>query len=210
MRIGLESDFKDYYDKCLLGSNEAGVQVVYKRNKSDMPSKGKGLAILKRLGIPTLKLEATREMFCFDEHNKLVVVYTDPNKHDGTGRVLMRLSEAQLTYPNSLSTEFHSDVHQINKLLYVGSRRFTVILNTEGGLDRGKVVSISEINSMYNYMIGIPIFSIDYIPTSNGLLAMTLNTVERLEDYGLDKILSPEEVVEELSKSILEYKLTEQ
>lgn len=209
MRIGLESDFKDYYDNCF-ETDPSKIQAVYKRLKSDIPSKGRGLSILKKMGVPVLKLEATRDiMFFGDEQTKRVVVYTDPNKHDGNGRVLMKLSEAQLTYPNSLATEYYEDVTEISKLLYIGSRRFKVLLRTKGGLDRGEVVHVSEIGRMYNYMIAMPIFSIDYIPTSNGLLAMTLNTVERLEEYGLNKIMTPEEVINEISLAMLEYKITE-
>lgn len=208
MKVGLESDFKDYYDS-YFEQNAEQVQAVYKRNKCDMPSKGKGLATLRKIGIQTIKLEATRDMIFFDEgQSKQIVVYTDPNKHDGTGRVLMKLSEAQLTYPNSLASEFYEEATSISKLLYIGSRRFKVLIETKGGLDKGRVVQIEEIGRMYNYMIACPIFSIDYIPTNNGLLAITLNTVERLSDYGFDNIIKPEDIVEEISAAMLEYKLT--
>lgn len=201
-KIRIESDFTDYYDhlNCLDGKHIG----IYSRFKSEMPNKSKGLAILKALGIQTVETGAVRTLI--SDSGKLVV-YTNQSDHSGEGRALMRIEEAKLLYPNSLASVYFPEACGVtNKLLQVGSRRFRVLLSDiTGGIQKGKVVQIDEITSAYNFAVGLPIFSIDYISTNKGLLAITLNTVERLSDYGFENIMKPEEVINEIFLSLTQY-----
>lgn len=200
-RLKIESDFKDFYDGLSTESNPVG---TYLRYKKDIPSKGNGLAELKRVGIKTIDTRAARDIV--SASNKLVV-YTDPERHDGRGRVLMGYEEASMIYPNSLASEFYDEAEGItNKLLQVGSRRFRVILKAKAGtLEKGEVEHIDEITPSYNMLIGIPIYSIDYISTKNGMLAITFNNVECLSDYGMEHIMSAEQVISEVYNALLKY-----
>lgn len=200
-RIRIESDFKDFYDSLSEDTNTVG---TYFRYKKDMLSKGKGLAELRRIGIKTIDTRAARDIV--STSNKLVV-YTDPERHDGRGRVLMGYEEASMIYPNSLASEFYIEAEGItNKLLQVGSRRFRIILkDNENSLGKGEVQHIDEITPGYNMLLSSPIFSIDYISTRNGMLAITYNNVERLADYDIQQIMSAEQVISEVYNALLKH-----
>lgn len=201
MRIGLESDYKDYYDSAFYkAENNEGADIVYSRMKSHEPSKGKGLARLRKFGIQTIQLNATREI----NNVSKVIVYTDTNKK-GCGAVVMSLNDAKIMYPNSLASEFYEGVDEIYKLLYIGKRRFAITIKKDANTSKGQITSIKEINSMFNKAIAEPIFSIDYIETSVGLLAVRLNTAEKLEDYGIQNYMTPEEVVDEIWQALKAY-----
>lgn len=200
-RVKIISDFIDFYDYLSVNENPTG---TYIRNKSDIPSKGRGLAELRRVGVKTIEAKAARDIV--SASNKLVV-YTDPSKHDGSGRILMSYDEANMIYPNSLASEFFDEADGFtNKLLQIGSRRFKIVFKAEPlSLKTGDIVSIDEITPSYNMLLGLPIYSIDYIPTHDGMLAITLNTVERLLGYGLEKIITAEQVISEVYNALLKY-----
>lgn len=200
-KIKIESDFSDFYDFLGVSSEQLG---VFNRFRSSMPDKAEGLAQLRSIGVQTIDTTAARR--AVSASGKLVV-YTDQSKHDGTGRVLMTMDEANMIYPNSLASEFFEEADCItNKLLQVGSRRFRIVLRGKRqSLKAGEVVQLSEITPSFNMLLGLPIYSIDYVSTPRGLLAITLNTVERLADYGLQEVIKPEDVINEVYNALLKY-----
>ena len=76
--------------------------------------------------------------------------------------------------------------------------------NDEHGinLNPGRVISIDEIEPGFNYLIHHPIFSIDYIPRNEEMLAVDFNEVQHLGNLGFDKIMTPDEVAAEVIRSI--------
>lgn len=189
--LKIVSDFSDFYD-CL--SDELGT-VQFIRNKSSMPSKVEGINILRDMGIQTINPMAVSSII-----SDKVIVYTNVNKHDGTGRAVMKSGEAKLMYPNYLGCKYYAESdNMLIKMLQVGSRRFKIIFKNE------IMQSIEETASGYNMSLALPIYSIDYISTNDGLLAITLNTVENLSLYGIENIMSKEDVVKEIYDALIKY-----
>lgn len=200
-KLKIESDFTDYYD--YLSVND-GYSYRYVRNYKDSLPKGKDLAELRRLGIATVQVGSVREL---NSMYKQLVVYTDVTKHRGEGKVIMDSHEAILTYPTSLASPYIENGGITNKFLQIGSRRFRVVLENVYPLKTGRVLSLDEIQPDYNYSVRLPIFSIDYISTAYGLIAVDFNTVQELKTLGIDRIMQPYEVVSEISKALSKYNI---
>ena len=53
--------------------------------------------------------------------------------------------------------------------------------------------------------MGLPIFSIDYIDTAYGMLAVDFNTVQDLQSLNMYTILQPHEVINEVFNALVKY-----
>lgn len=189
--IKINTDFKDFYDR-----DCENPTIIYNRYKKDKLGKKKGLEILKGIGIDTIELKSVHNI-----NSDKVVVYTDINSQDG-GAAVMDYSDAIMLYPNSLASIYYNETDNIiHKLLYIGSRRFSIELRDSKVTK--DILEIREVKPMLNFGIRLPIFSIDYISTNSKILATGLNTVECLTDYTLDKYIKTEDVYNELYKSLM-------
>lgn len=202
MAIQIVSPFTDYYDYLSVVGG-----VVYNRIRTTS-SKVEELRIVKALGIKTLELKPANQVVV-NGHNQKVVVYMDLSKHSGEGKMIAPLNTVKITYPNKLCSLFYEPTDGIirtYKFVQIGKRRFWVYIRNNG-LVENTVESITEIESGYNYYLRIPIYSIDYILTNNGLtqLAVDFNSVQSLGNLGMEKVLSAESVVQEIYDSIVEY-----
>lgn len=202
MAIQIVSPFTDYYDYL---SVDGGMIYNRVRNTS---SKVEELRIVKALGIKTLELKPANQIV-MGSHNQKVVVYMDLSKHSGEGKMIYPLNTVKITYPNKLCSIFYepSDgVVRTYKFLQIGKRRFWVYIRNKG-LVEDTVEGITEIESGYNYYLRLPIYSIDYILTSDGLtqIAVDFNSIQSLSKLGMNRVLGAEVVVQEVYESILEY-----
>ena len=197
--IKLVSDFVDYYD---LAFNSAG-STEYKRMLSESMPKGKALNWLRLHNIPSIE---TKPVNAFSIYDRQLVVYTDPKLHSGKGKIICSYNEAINNYGNYLGSAFVDGTDGISlKFLQVGSRRFRIMMkNDKDGieLNPGIVTDISELKPEFNYFIYNPVFSIDYISCNNKMLAVDFNEVQSLSELGIDKLISPEDVVAEIEKSL--------
>lgn len=201
VKLKVDSDFVDYYDSLL--STDA--VVVYKRKYGDALSKGKAIALLQRLGLQTALLGPVREIAPLSER---LVVYIDPRKHRGEGKILMGSYDALLTYPNSLASPYYEGNNNITrKFLQIGSRRFRLVLKNESTFKLGEIIDFVEIQPSYNFDLRIPIFSIDYVDTRYGMVAIDFNNIECLKDLGLDRFIEPDNILYEVYTSIIKYGL---
>ena len=190
--VRIESDFIDFYDKLSITGNEAP---VYRRFKKEQMSKSEQLKFLKRLGILTIEAKAARDIVT--SSGKLTV-YTDTK--DDSKNLVLTVSDADMMYPNELASEYYAESNNvINRIVQVGSRRFRIILYN------GSVIQVDELFRGYNMAIGLPIYSIDYVSTFNGMLATAFHNVERLDQYKLP--LSAEEVISEIAQAMIEYRI---
>lgn len=190
--VRIESDFIDFYDKLSITGNEAP---VYRRFKKEQMSKSEQLKFLKRLGILTIEAKAARDIVTAS--GKLTV-YTDTK--DDSKNLVLTVSDADMMYPNALASEYYAESNNvINRIIQVGSRRFRIILYN------GSVIQVDELFRGYNMAIGLPIYSIDYVSTFNGMLATAFHNVERLDQYKLP--LSAEEVISEIAQAMIEYRI---
>jgi hypothetical protein len=197
--ISIITDYNDYYD--YLADKTADIKYI--RLNSDSPGRGKDLTFLKSIGISTVKLNSVRDIA---SKSGKIVVYTDVKKHGGQGKLLMSLDEASLVYANALASEYHEESAMITyKFLQIGKRRFRCILKNKSHLEEGDVTDLQELDEGYNYCIGLPIFSIDYVSTDSGMLAVDFNRVQNIEKLGLAGFMTSYDVIEEIYASLLKY-----
>ena len=200
MPISLITDFEDYYDYLLIGSNDAG-NSCYRRMLSDSMSKGSAINFLKSLNVPTIELSSPIRLTSVSDR---VVVYTNPKLHNGKGKVICSYQDAVNNYPGCLASPFIGEANGVYiKFLQIGARSFQLVMYNEQynlNLNPGRIISITEMPPGYNSSISIPIFSIDYIPCGGKMLAVDFNEVQNLRAIGFDKVLRAEEVVAEINK----------
>ena len=199
--LRIESDFKDFYDKASTDSNYIGTFSRYRSTES----KAQALRWLEGKGTKTIKLKASRMLEGSGE--SLCVVYTDSKLHHGKGKIVTTLNEARDMYPNKPASKFYEEANgKTIKFLQIGSRRFRVEMQAEGlSLNGGIVTDIKELEPELSYKILEPIFSIDYISSNREMIAIDFNRNEELERLGFEDIMSAEEVIEEIKKSLISY-----
>ena len=199
--IKIESDFKDYYDVASTDSNYVGVYARYMTGES----RGKSLRWLREQGIKTVELRAARE---YDDTVRELVVYTNPNLHDSLGKQVVTLSEARTLYANHLASPFYAEANgETLKFLQLGTRRFRLRLKSEKSksLLEGTVLDMVELESVLNYSVMQPIFSIDYIFNGKEMIAVDLNRVQRLDKLGLEHMINPAGIISEIKKALIAY-----
>lgn len=199
IKLKIESDFSDYYD--FLSVNE-GYIAKYVRKYSNSLHKNQAIAELRKLGVSTIPIGSVRQL---QSLHKQLVVYTDVTKHKGEGKVIMESYEAMLSYPTCLASPYFENSGITNKFLQIGCRRFRIVLENSSPLKTGRILSIDEIQPSYNYLVGLPIFSIDYIDTAYGMLAVDFNTVQDLQSLNMYTILQPHEVINEVFNALVKY-----
>ena len=194
MSIKINSDYVDFYDDM----NDDKSIYIYSRFKSKMKQRGTALKHLRTLGIKTIELKPVSS-FCKWDGN--IVVYTDVFAHDGMGKKVMAVEEAQAFHNNCLASKYYES--------QIGNVRVTLKYEkeTELTLDKGKLVDIDMNKTDYNRLIGIPIYSIDYISGNEVMLATDFNEVENLRNLGLDEYITKEQIVELIKGSLLAYNL---
>lgn len=198
-QLSIASDFKDYYD---IESSPNGI--IYKRFTKDCMSRGKALSYLRSIGIKTIELKQVSDFsFLTDK----LVVYTDPKKHGGAGKRIMPFEEARDCYSNFLASAYLEESNGITvKYLQVGKKRYSLTFKNENRtLELGKLVDIKQYGEEYNYIIGLPIFSIDYICKDGIMVATDFNEVQNLEQIYINHYLSSGSVKKEIINSLLAY-----
>lgn len=198
-KLCIKSDFTDFYDN--LASENA--LVTYNRCLSECMQRGKALNYLRSIGINTIKLQ---QVNTFTHHDGNIIVYTNPKAHHGEGKIIMSSGEANLCYSNYLGTRFIPNENGVTiKYLQIGKRRFTLYFKKDNiySLDLGTLVNVTEATNEYNLLIGLPIFSIDYISDESGAMVATdFNEVENLGRLGMERYISANDVMNEIKASL--------
>lgn len=199
--LRIDSDFHDFYDKL----STEGSLIKYRRYLSECKQRGVALKYLRSLGIKTIELKQASNFIPSDGN---LVVYTNPMLHNGMGKQIMTVDDAQRRYANyAASIYIQSDNLITVKYLQIGKRRFNLYYRKKElvTLDTGELISVQEISSEYNRLIALPIYSIDYIPINNEMVAIDFNEVQRLDKLGVEKYMRAEDIIEEVRESILIY-----
>lgn len=204
--LSIVSKFSDYYDsECSENNND----LVYNRQRGKYRQRGAALSFIRGIGVKTIDIK-TVNSFMFSNADK-IVVYTDSMRHNSDGKRVMTPMEASLQYENCVASKFYSDANISVKYLQIGKRRFTVYLKHDNPetLSQGEVINIVEQASGYNRLIGLPIYSIDYIQINNEMVATDFNEIERLRLLNFQSVMSSAEVIEEIKQAMIVYKLNE-
>lgn len=198
--INIISDYIDFYDN--LSDNKS--PITYKRNMCDCKQIGTALKYLRNIGIKTIDVKPVSSFNIFDGD---IMVYTNPVKHSNDDKKIVSVEYAKTVYPTCVASKCLSSDNLITiKYLQIGKRRFTLTYKSnDESLNKRYLVDISESSTSYNMLIGLPIFSIDYIIDKGIMIATDFNEVENLKELGVEKIITAEEIVEEIRQSILTY-----
>lgn len=201
----IQSDFQDYYDNV---SDTNGI--IYNRRLSDVKQRGSALKYLRSLGVKTLELKQVSQFSYLDGD---LVVYTDPKKHNGQGKKILTYEEAIANYSNFPAAKYLDDSLGITiKVLQIGKRRFNLTFKKDPSnktLNEGVLIDFKELNPGYNMLIGLPIFSIDYIAYGCEMIATDFNEVENLKRINFDRIISAQDIKEEIVNSLFVYNKVE-
>lgn len=196
----IQSDFTDFYD--ILSDNNS--IITYNRYIGNCMQRGSALKYLKRLGIKTLNIQQVNKFFRGDGP---IVVYTDPKKHNGNGKVIMSVDEAMLYHENCVASSYYSNDGLTIKYLQIGKRRFTLYFKKTDkySLNMGTLVDIRETTPEYNRLFGLPIFSIDYISNGKEMIATDFNQVENLGRLGINRFISSNDIIAEIKDALTIY-----
>ena len=166
--------------------------------------RGTALKYLRSIGVQTIEVKPVNS-FLFGDTNR-VVVYTNSLAHDGHGKRVMTVADAVNQYGNCVASRFYENSTMTIKYLQIGKRRFTLYYKkADNELSEGNLVNVIEQQSDYNRLIGIPIFSIDYIQADGIMLATDFNEVENLARLGMDKIIDDYNVIDEVKRALITY-----
>ena len=209
MSINIKSDFIDYYDTYISSLKaDSNKEITYNRYRL-YRNKVEELSKLRELGIKTIDIVPVSNVYV--PNNQMLVIYNDITKHDGSGKIVTSYSEANMMYKNKLCSILSPQYDEYTyKYVQVGKRRFWVIIKNTG-LVESYLYSIQELESKYNSLIRLPIFSIDYTFVGGEQIAVDFNTVQSLNKINLNRILDAKSVYNELNsmceiKGILEFK----
>lgn len=196
----IKSDYTDFYDVL---SKDNSI-ITYNRYLSQCKQRGSALKYLRSLGIKTLDIKQVNQFFRGDGP---IVVYKDPTGHGGTGKDIMTVDEAMQSYSNCVASKYYNNDGFTIKYLQIGKRRFSLCFkkNESETLNMGTLVDIKEITSEYNRLIGLPIFSIDYISNGYDMIATDFNEVENLHNIGIDRYLDSNAVITEIIDALTVY-----
>ena len=197
----IKSDFTDYYDNL----SDSGASIVYNRFYSECHQRGAALNLLRNYGIKTIDIKPVSS---FLSSEGKIVVYTNPKLHSGMGKRIMTVDEALQSYENCPASKYHDECEQFIKMLQVGKHRFmlTYKRNDSSSLTDNTLINFVKMSSDYNRIIGLPIFSIDYICYNNEMVATDFNEVENISKYSdVKNTLTPEQVVSEVKASLIKY-----
>ena len=201
--IQINTDFQDYYDH--LGNREDPL-FVYNRYYGQSMPRGEALNFMRDKGIKTVDIGLARDFIYM--YNK-VVVYTDVMAHQFKGKQIMSTREAMEMYPAYLTTPYYETTNGVTiKFIQVGRRRFNITLKKYvDSVEEGEIIKLDEATPMYNHDIRKPIYSIDYIFDGEGMVCIDFNEVQKLEGYGIENIMTPQEVMDEIKDAILAYNI---
>jgi hypothetical protein len=134
-----------------------------------------------------------------------VVVYTDINNHCGEGKIKTSLFHALEHYPNNYCSVFlyncysHHNGYSI-RLLNVGTKSFLIEYKSfdDWRSNCGSVVIklLGIQDRSQNNKIDLPLYAIDFVPTSYGFFAVDFNTAPQIKGTGIENIYKPQEMTQ--------------
>lgn len=200
----LKSDFNDWYDYAF---NKEGP--VYERYAKTNRSRQQDLEFLKSIGcnVPRYgkakdlvqellgaKWNSFFETWNFRKSDEIkdvedIVVYTDDCAHCGDGKQLVTLREAEEKYSDNFAVEYFCESFgESYRYLQVGNRKWWLFYKSyedwRSNNGNGDTTILCEEDTGYHGSIHVPMFAVDFIPTSAvGFVAIDYNTAPGLEPF---------------------------
>lgn len=198
----LKSDFNDWYDYAFTKEGP-----VYERNFKTDRTRQQDLEFLKSIGckiprygkvkdlVPELlgaKWNSFFETWNFKRNDRIkdieeIVVYIDDCAHCGGGKQLVSLREAEEKYPDNFAIEYLCEsLGESYRYLQVGNRKWWLFYKAyedwRSNTGDGETTILCEEETGYHGDIKVPMFAVDFIPTSvAGFMAIDYNTAPGLD-----------------------------
>jgi hypothetical protein len=216
IKLGLQTDFRDYYDFAFHPIASADTVVDRIANGVGF-SRYEQFEILNDLGFSTPKHGKALDLST--KYDRLVV-YTDEFKHCGKGKILVETTDIRSSWVTKYASEYiDAEVGKSYRLLFIGNRAFYYeYQSVDWRSNVGENVQISyprEIHSCdifdniwfdrQNHHIDVlPIFAIDFVKSYQGkMLAVDFNTAPGLKYTQMSDLLSGIQVYDEVLKFLL-------
>lgn len=214
-KIGLESDFRDYYDHWFTPQYQHPNKVLKRIANSQSWSKREQLQFLETIGKTPFN-RVVRELPSFLDQK--LVVYVNEYSHRGEGKVLLEFEEALEKYPEkyaSVYIEQESGSTTSFRLLQIGDSSWwlkyqssdnwrsnvgDVTVEVEGESSSGWEDIQRNVEPLKDY----PLFAIDFVQSIAGhLYAIDFNTAPGLSGTGMEELLKGKEVFELIAEHYL-------
>lgn len=225
LKVGLRSDFTDYYDFAFAGSWQEA-DVTLDRFSTDGPSRADALRLLLSLGLRVPTWGRVRELVphllaswtdaTLAQTLESVVVYTDEHAHCGEGKLQMRIGDALAQYPDALASRFipsGSGAGSVSlRYLRLGVRQFWLRYSSANDW-RSNCGDVTVEVLTEEKRVDAPrwqegplarhvLFAIDFVPADR-LFAVDFNVAPGLRGSGIEDLVSPAEAVEALGEALL-------
>lgn len=226
MKIGLRSDFRDYYDHAFCGSWETPDAVFVRRSagrsggmvRSDMlvALAGAGLQVPRHGRVRDLVTQLKADWVdpeVSDQMARLLdlVVHTDEHAHAGEGKLRLGSTEALAHYPEAFAVEFLPTVPGPGSVslrhLRIGRRqfwlRYSSVDDWRSNCGDGAVEMLCEeaptpLEAIAPALCTSPLVAVDFLPIGKQLYAIDLNIAPGLAGTGIEHRMTPSEIVAEI------------
>lgn len=215
-KVGLVSDFRDYYDHWFDTFN---VELVFERMSSGGMARREMLEYLQSLGLQVPAFgrvcdvrDRLRQKYDFPDFDRIVdvVVYLDETAHRGEGKIKVLLRDAIDQYPNHLAVEhipaLPSGLGLSWRYLQVGDKVFWLEYASRndwrsncGEVD---IRVLARERDGYHGRIGHPLFAVDFVP-GNVLCAIDFNIAPGIKGTGVEKILPARQAADAIKKAFI-------
>lgn len=218
MKIGLDSDFYDYYDHWF---DRGEVDFSLNRQSRNDMGKQRQFELCKEIGFQVPRHGLAQTLYMRNSSDWLVV-YEDPFAHCGEGKFLIQSSKAFVSYPDHYASEFipttaNPLTHAVSyRLLLIGYTAFQLKYESDAWMsNHAKNVSIEltglicsrehigescfqEIGSDIDFSIinKYSLIAFDYVTdfSTGKSYVVDLNTAPGLKGTGIDDLVKPQEV----------------
>lgn len=216
MKLGLRSDFDDFYDHWFCPSHEDPDRVFDRMSRTTMRKRDQ-FELLEKLEFNTPRHGIVRDWvltYSFSNFDSAcVVVYTDELAHAGEGKILVSPQLAVKQYPDHYASFYikttSDGIDGVNgtaesyRLLQIGSRNFYLRYRSEGSWqsNSGNDVQIELMERQHiwefgeregSLLKGKPLFAIDFVKPldANLSLAIDFNTAPGLKNTGIEETVT--------------------
>ncbi len=199
MKLKLRSDFTDFYD---FAFDLDGVEFP-RLTKSGMDRVEMFHFLKHTLGLRTPAFGSAKSHSC-----DWLVMYLDTKAHCGEGKELWPTWLAKHLRPHCFSAEFLPCNGESKRLLHIGDRTFLLTYwskdDWRSNCGDTEVNFIKELVSPVPYRAKVPhaLFAIDYITFDGNLYAVDFNIAPGMRGSGIEGVLRPQEVVDEIKNWI--------
>lgn len=194
----LESDFDDYYDTELKAFDS---QLKFIRSSKENMSKANALKFLRSLGYETIKLGPMDNY----SDNELVIVYSNPELHNGLGKQALTVDSAKIMYGNKPCAKCYNS-SRTYKILQIGYSCYSLEIENDG-LKESKLLKCIMIGKGFPGCIDMkyPMYSIDFVRNEkNDMIACDFDACVRLGHIeGIEESLPADMIVKELHKYLV-------